>query len=114
MICQLTLCTQHVTFSLIKLNGSCSAGLKNDIDCFYAWSLQNNMSVHPSKTKLLSFCCDLDHFSLYLNGASIEPVIEVTDLGLTINCSLDWTPRLRIKNGQVLQSVSLYQTNDTF
>ena len=48
-----------------KLNGSCSAGLQNDIDCFYAWSLQINMSFHPSKTKLLSFCCDLDH-SLFI------------------------------------------------
>ena len=36
-------------------------------------------------------------FSLYLNGASIEPVNEVTNLGLTINCSLDWTPHLSIK-----------------
>ena len=48
-----------------KLNGCCSAGLQNDIDIFYAWSLQINMSLHPSKTKLLSFCCNLDH-SLFI------------------------------------------------
>ena len=72
--------------------------LQNDIDNLFNWSINNKMSFHPSKCKVLSITLQrniLDNlpFNIHLyelNHKVIDYVMSQIDLGVEINFKLLW------------------------
>ena len=72
--------------------------LQRDIDKLFVWSIENNMTFHPSKCKVLSVTLqrnvfDNMPFNIYcymLNDVFIEHVTSHIDLGVNINSKLLW------------------------
>ena len=72
--------------------------LQNDIDRLFAWSIENKMTFHPSKCKVLSVTMQrniLDNlpFNIYwynLNNVMIDYVPSHKDLGLIVTNKLLW------------------------
>ena len=72
--------------------------LQNDINNLYKWSIENRMTFHPKKCKVLSVTLQrnvLDNlpfntFLYNLNNTIVDYVSSQTDLGVNINTRLTW------------------------
>ena len=72
--------------------------LQNDINNLYKWSIENRMTFHPKKCKVLSVTLQrnvLDYlpfntFLYNLNNTIVDYVSSQTDLGVNINTRLTW------------------------
>lgn len=74
--------------------------LQNDINNLYNWSVENRMTFHPGKCKVLPVTLQrniLDNlpFNIFwyeLNGTIIDYVTSHTDLGVNVNTRSTWGP----------------------
>ena len=72
--------------------------IQQDINNLYKWSVENKMNFHPSKCKVIAvtnkrliYSLPFYEFIYSLNGTALDYVESEKDLGVTINCKLNWS-----------------------
>ena len=69
--------------------------LQEDVDAVEQWSHDNHLTLNPTKCKcMLIFrrrCAALHNTSLHRNGHSLEQVMTLKYLGVTLSSDLSWS-----------------------
>ena len=79
-------------------NYSDHIALQKDIENLHNWSVENKMTFHPNKCKVLSvshqneeLVLPFDRFPYCLGNECLDYVNSQKDLGVLMNCRLNWT-----------------------
>ena len=89
--------------------------LQEDIDCLVEWSNIWNLSFHPEKCKVMRIGSNKeDLYNYSMNGNILNYTEEECDLGLTIDCKLNFESHISSKINKANKIMGLIRRSFTF
>lgn len=89
------------------------AALQQDLDAVADWCSSNGMELNIKKCKTISFCrtTPLTSFDYSINGNSVDRVSSIKDLGVTIDCKLNFSEHISTTTAKAFAVLGFIRRN---